>query len=232
MGNDFSINGNEPTSLPQDTTRVSTGVSAGSYQEPIGNYLNGSSRNQNLGSISLDDFVRELGLRPRELTDEQKAAREKLDKKVASTGIDYKNAKATLEEITKQYKDTCRSKFNSKQSETLMIYIMPHEAFDPYKIPDAKDKERYFTALAAIQEIENANSALLAQAGLKATPSPSTDYYYGPSYDEFLQNRNIYNATKAMIDLIIKIPLSDVTVGKELRTRIENAYNQFIAEQE
>lgn len=35
-----------------------------------------------------------------------------------------------------------------------------------------------------------------------------------------------------MIDLIIKIPLSDVTVGKELRTRIENAYNQFIAEQE
>ena len=174
----LSIDGNEPINPQQDTTGESTGVSAGSNQPQI-NCVYSSSRNQNSESISPDDLARGLGLRPRELTDEEKAARKELNNKVASNGIDYKNAKATLEEITKQYKDTCRSKFNSAQSSNLMVYIGPYEAFDPYKIPDAKDKKRYFTALAAIQEIENTNSALLHQAGLNATPSPSKDYYNG-----------------------------------------------------
>ena len=36
----------------------------------------------------------------------------------------------------------------------------------------------------------------------------------------------------ALKDLMINIPLSDATARKELRTRIENSYNQFIADQE
>ena len=173
MSENFRIDGNDQIFFPSTTS------SSGSSAEPcqkvqIGNLLNGSSRNQNLESLNPGDLLK-FGIRPK-LTDEQKAAREKLDKKVASTGIDYKTAKATLAEITKKYEDTCRSKFNSEQSKITMEYRAPYEAFDPYTIPDAKDKERYFMALAVIQEIENANSALLAQAGLEPTPSPSRDY--------------------------------------------------------
>lgn len=110
-----------------------------------------------------------------ELTEKQKAARSKLDEKQSSTGVKYKDAKAVIAQLTEKYKDSCRSEFESKQPTGILIYIMPYEAFDPYKIPEP-DKTAYFDALAVITEIEQQNSALLQQAGLSMTPQPNTDY--------------------------------------------------------
>lgn len=125
----------------------------------------------------ISDMLKKLGLKPggAELTEKQKAAREKLDEKQASTGVKYKDAKATLSQLQEKYKDSCRSKFESDQPKDIQIYIMPYEAFDPYKIPEP-DKTAYFDALAAINEIEESNSALLAQGGLSRTGQPSRNY--------------------------------------------------------
>lgn len=115
-----------------------------------------------------------------ELTEKQKAAREKLDEKKSSTGVTYKDAKAKLAELKEKYEDLCTSWFNSKQPKNIALFIPPYEAFDPYKIPEP-DKTAYFDALASIQEIEKANSALVAQGGLSKTPQPSQDYAKNPS---------------------------------------------------
>lgn len=125
----------------------------------------------------MSDLLKKAGLKPAstELTEKQKAAREKLDEKQASTGVKYKDAKATLSELKEKYKDSCRSKFESQQPKDIYIYIMPYEAFDPYKIPEP-DKKAYFDALAAVNEIEESNSALLSQGGLSRTEQPSRNY--------------------------------------------------------
>ena len=119
--------------------------------------------------------VGESGLKPEEPTEKQKAARAKLDEKQSSTGVKYKDAKAVIAQLTEKYKDSCRSEFESKQPTGILIYIMPYEAFDPYKIPEP-DKTAYFDALAVITEIEQQNSALLQQAGLSMTPQPNQNY--------------------------------------------------------
>ena len=119
--------------------------------------------------------VGESGLKPEEPTEKQKAARAKLDEKQSSTGVKYKDAKAVIAQLTEKYKDSCRSEFESKQPTGILIYIMPYEAFDPYKIPEP-DKTAYFDALAVITEIEQQNSALLQQAGLSMTPQPNRNY--------------------------------------------------------
>lgn len=106
-----------------------------------------------------------------EPTEKEKAARAKLDEKVSSTGVKYKDAKAQLEKLQKQYEASCRSKFESKQPENITVYIAPYEGFDPYKIPEP-DKTAYFEALACVMEIEKSNSALVAQAGIEASEMP------------------------------------------------------------
>ena len=114
--------------------------------------------------------------KPEEPTEKQKAAREKLDDKQASTGMKYKDAKSTLAQLREKYKDTCTSEFESEQpKDGRQIYIMPYTAFDPYKIPEP-DKSAYFEALAAVNEVEESNSALLAQAGYSRTEQPSRKY--------------------------------------------------------
>lgn len=125
----------------------------------------------------MSDLLKKAGLKPAEteLTEKQKAAREKLDEKQASTGVKYKDAKATLSELKEKYKDSCISAFESQQPKDIQIYIMPYEAFDPYKIPEP-DRTAYFDALAAVNEIEESNSALLSQAGLSRTEQPSQNY--------------------------------------------------------
>lgn len=125
----------------------------------------------------MSNLLEKAGLKPAstELTEKQKAAREKLDEKQASTGVKYKDAKATLSELKEKYKDSCISAFESQQPKDIYIYIKPYEAFDPYKIPQP-DKKAYFDALAAVNEIEESNSALLSQGGLSRTEQPSRNY--------------------------------------------------------
>lgn len=125
----------------------------------------------------LTHIFEKLGIKvkDKELTEKQKQARAKLDEKQSSTGIKYKDAKAKVEELKAKYQDSCKSRFEAKQPEEVLIYIHPYEAFDPYKIPEP-DKSAYFDALNAMQEIEGANSALVAQGGLSMTPLPSRNY--------------------------------------------------------
>ena len=50
-----------------------------------------------------------------------------------------------------------------------MVYIPPKQGFDATKIPNQKDKDRYYASIRAMQEIEKNYSALFAETGLKAT---------------------------------------------------------------
>ena len=123
-----------------------------------------------------DVLKRAGGIKAEEPTEKQKAARAKLDEKQSSTGVKYKDAKAVINQLTEKYKDSCRSEFESQQpTNGILIYIMPYEAFDPYKIPEP-DRTAYFDALAAVTEIEQQNSALLQQGGLSMTPQPNRNY--------------------------------------------------------
>lgn len=123
-----------------------------------------------------DVLKRAGGIKAEEPTEKQKAARAKLDEKQSSTGVKYKDAKAVIDQLTEKYKDSCRSEFESQQpTNGILIYIMPYEAFDPYKIPEP-DRTAYFDALAAVTEIEQQNSALLQQGGLSMTPQPNRNY--------------------------------------------------------
>lgn len=149
-------------------------------------------------SGNIDDkfspLLEKLGIKgkDKELTEKEKQARAKLDEKQSSTGIKYKDAKAKVEELKAKYQDSCRSKFESKQPEEILIYIEPYEAFDPYLIPEP-DRSAYFDALNSMQEIESANSALVSQGGLSMTPSPSRNYA-GIGQDPFniLKNKSLY----------------------------------------
>lgn len=135
------------------------------------------------------------------VTEAQKAARNKLDEKNSSSGIKYKDAKNTLAEITEKYKDNpdCRSKFESEQPKNIAIYILPHEDFDPYKLPEP-DKTKYFEALDAAIEIEKQNSALVQKAGTGETQRPKhsmsenagNTILPNPTPEEVKENRPIY----------------------------------------
>lgn len=117
-----------------------------------------------------------LGFKPAakpEPTETQKSAREKLNEKVSSLGMSYKDAKTTIESITNMYKNNpeYQSEFQCEQPKYIKLHYTPIKAFDPYKLKGA-DKEVYFKALSAIQEIETTNYALLIQAGLTPTGQP------------------------------------------------------------
>ena len=124
----------------------------------------------------LDGILGKLGLTPAtpKFTEKQKAAQEKLNAKTSSTGQTYKEANAKLAELREKHKN-CTSMFEQKQPELIAIYYPPVEGFDPYKMPEP-DKSAYFEALESVIEIEEANSALLKQAGLQPTGRPSQDY--------------------------------------------------------
>lgn len=130
-------------------------------------------------SISFDRLVpSSLGafnpIKKTEVTETQKAAKAKLEEKISSTGISYKDAKATIENITQQYKNNpdYQSEFKQEQSKNVLSYKPPIKAFDPYKLKGA-EREVYFKALNAIQEIERTNYALLIKAGLDTTKTPA-----------------------------------------------------------
>ena len=130
---------------------------------------------QTINDIDTSQF-KGLGFSPAqkaEPTETQKSARVKLNEKVSSTGMSYKDAKATIESITKQYKNNpdYQSEFEQEQPKDIYVYYPPIKAFDPHKLKGA-DNVVYFRALSAIQEIEKSNYALLVQAGLSMTPSP------------------------------------------------------------
>lgn len=123
-------------------------------------------------------------------TEKQKAARQKLDEKVSSTGMNYKDAKAAISKLKEKYgkDEKYQSKFESEQpKDGRMSYILPYKAFDPHKLPEPA-KSEYFEALATMQEIEGANSALLQQAGLQPSETPPTNYSTGRTFDEFLNS--------------------------------------------
>ena len=139
-------------------------------------------------SFGLDEFEFKDGhfvIKEKEPTETQKAARAKLNEKVSSTGMSYKDAKATIESITNKYKNNpdYQSEFEQEQDKTFKYYKPPIKAFDPYKLKGA-DKEVFFKALSAIHEIETANYALLTQAGLEPTPDPKLPK---SKYENFMQ---------------------------------------------
>ena len=139
---------------------------------PIKNETTKHSMLDNFDSTSFEGIGFKPASKP-EPTETQKSARAKLNEKVSSTGMSYKDAKATIENITKQYKNNpdYQSEFAQEQHKSLNIYYPPVKAFDPYKLKGA-DREVYFKALSAIHEIETANYALLTQAGLEPTKDP------------------------------------------------------------
>lgn len=139
---------------------------------PIKNESARHSMFDNFDSSAFEGIGFKLAGKP-EPTETQKTARAKLNEKVSSTGISYKDAKATIENITKQYKNNpdYQSEFAQEQPKSIKVYYPPVKAFDPYKLKGA-DREVYFKALSAIHEIETANYALLTQAGLEPTKDP------------------------------------------------------------
>lgn len=118
-------------------------------------------------------------------TEKQKEAREKLYKLVASNGISYQNAKNNIAEIEKKYDKECQSYYEQEQPEYLMVYRMPQKQFDPTLIPDAKDRERYYASIRAMQEIEQNYSALFAETGLPLTSLPDQGKKTNPSRFNF-----------------------------------------------
>ncbi len=102
------------------------------------------------------------------ITEEQALAREKLDAKISSAGVSYKDAKAEMERISEKYQNN-----KNYQSE----FIKTDNGFsikwqlDPEKLPEP-DKSAYFDAVANMQEIEHNNSALFHRTGLEKTIIP------------------------------------------------------------
>ncbi len=102
------------------------------------------------GIGNLDELIKKLT----ELKEKRDAALEKLDKKKSSMGITYAEARKTMEEIEAKHK--------SNTNPLLMVLKM--QKFDPNKLEEP-DKSRYFQAMAACIEIENANKDLAMEAG-------------------------------------------------------------------
>jgi len=137
------------------------------------------SRFEEISDIAL------LGTKPKEPTEKELEARNKLNEKTSSNGIKYADAKETLKKLKEKYKNdpNCRSKFDDNTEMNKLpaggstaAYYPPYEAFDAYKIPEP-DKTEYFKALKAAQEIESTNSALFMQTGLALTPTPEKSTY-------------------------------------------------------
>ncbi len=124
-----------------------------------------TSKTINVKTINIGELLNGTN----EPTQKQLEAREKLYKLVASNGMNYRNAQNNIEEIEKKYGDDCKSYYHQEQPKDIMIYIPPKQGFDATKIPNQKDKDRYYTSIRAMQEIEKNYSALFAETGLKAT---------------------------------------------------------------
>lgn len=117
-----------------------------------------------------------FGLGTSEPTEKQRVARAKLDTKISSTGVKYKDAKAVISQLTDKYKDdkNYQSTFNISSDDEYAVLKLQTK-FDPFKLPEP-DKSAYFEALESVIEIEDANSALQAQTGLPAAAMPSQNY--------------------------------------------------------
>ncbi len=102
------------------------------------------------GNENLDELIKKL----QELKAKQDAALEKLDQKKSSMGITYAEARKTMEEIEAKH----------KQNNNPILMMLAMQKFDPTKLEEP-DKSRYFQAMAACIEIENANPDLAMEAG-------------------------------------------------------------------
>ena len=133
--------------------------------------LLGSTETKNSKTFNVKNNINigELLNRTNEPSQKQLEAREKLYNLVASNGISYRNAQNNIAEIEKKYNEECLSYYNQEQPQNLMVYIPPKQGFDATKIPNQKDKDRYYASIRAMQEIEKNYSALFAETGLKAT---------------------------------------------------------------
>ena len=133
--------------------------------------LLGSTETKNSKTFNVKNNINigELLNRTNEPSQKQLEAREKLYNLVASNGISYRNALNNITEIEKKYNEECLSYYNQEQPQNLMVYIPPKQGFDATKIPNQKDKDRYYASIRAMQEIEKNYSALFAETGLKAT---------------------------------------------------------------
>ncbi len=118
------------------------------------------------GTENLDELIKKLT----ELKEKRDAALEKLDKKKSSMGITYAEARKTMEEIEAKH----------KQDTNPLLMFLKMQKFDPSKLEEP-DKSRYFQAMAACIEIENANQDLAMEAGRH------TEYPKGKD-DEFWAN--------------------------------------------
>lgn len=106
------------------------------------------------GTKNLDELIKKL----QEIKAKQDAALEKLDKKKSSMGITYAEARKTMEEIEAKH----------KQDTNPLLMFLNMKKFDPNKLEEP-DKSRYFQAMAACIEIENANKDLAMEAGRHTT---------------------------------------------------------------
>ena len=126
------------------------------------------------------------------VTPKQKAARDKLNNLTTSDGISYKSAVDNLKKFEEKYKDSKYKKFVPDPNQNQNLDLNPgfarcygHFELDVNKIPEP-DKSEYLKYLNAVLDIEDRNSALVAQAGLEPHKNPLFDndflgqyiYYY------------------------------------------------------
>lgn len=115
-----------------------------------------------------------------EPTEANLEAKAKLDELVSSTGIKYSDAEQTINDIRAKYTD---DKYFSKKivdpnqkeyaGTHTMLYYKPYEVkqFNPNKLPEPA-RTQYMEAVAAKEEINNNNEALVKAAGPAASDIP------------------------------------------------------------
>lgn len=138
----------------------------------------------------VEKFLEESKLPPRlkelagnvkqEPTEANLEAKAKLDELVSSTGIKYSDAEQTINDIRAKYTD---DKYFSKRivdpntkrhaGSDFAIYYKPYEVkqFNPNKLPEPA-RTQYMEAVAAKEEINNNNEALVKAAGPAASDIP------------------------------------------------------------
>ena len=114
------------------------------------------------------------------IDDEKDRALRELDNKKASNGMTYAEARDNIYRIKKYYmgkKETCKTTTPADERFGIPEFYF---GLDPEKLPE-KDKEIFYHAKAAIEEIEHANPELAVRAGVvnysDVMPLPAKPYF-------------------------------------------------------
>ncbi len=124
----------------------------------------------------------QLGLKkkePAKPTKENLEAKAKLNEMVSSTGVKYSDAEQTINDIRAKYNDDkyfTTVRVQQDDNSPVLSYNLPVEVkkFVPSRLPEPARTE-YLEAIAAKEEIENNNEALVKKAGPAVSKSPD-DY--------------------------------------------------------